>query len=233
MEAYTINPAAAGVAKGTQDIPVRIEAGRLLDDIKYALDVDLDYATAISRKLACLLAENKSTSMRADTRPGLAVWQRRKIERFIDQNLETSIAIDDLARLVSLSYSYFSRAFKDSFGLPPHAYVIKKRVDRAKTLVNATSESLSQIALLCGFADQAHFCRRFREHVGITPAAWRRLRFSPLAELPDQQAGALDVHGVETFREPAVDIGKQRERLPRPAVGFPDPGQADGGAQFP
>ena len=178
MEAYTVNPARAGAPGNAQDVPLQIEAGRLLDDIKSALDVDLAYATVICKRLACLLAENKSAPVRANAGAGLAVWQQRKVERFIDENLETTVAIDDLASLVSLSYSYFSRAFKDSFGLPPHAYVMKKRVDRAKALVDTTSDSLAQIALRCGFADQAHFCRRFREHVGITPAVWRRHRIA-------------------------------------------------------
>jgi AraC-like DNA-binding protein len=104
----------------------------------------------------------------------LAPWQKRKVQRFIDEGLEGALPVEGLANLVSLSASYFCRAFKETFGEPPHAYIIKRRVERAKTLMLATSESLSQIALACGLVDQAHLCRCFRQVVGMTPGAWRR-----------------------------------------------------------
>jgi AraC-like DNA-binding protein len=84
------------------------------------------------------------------------------------------LPVDTLAKLVSLSPSYFCRAFKESFGETPHAFVIRRRVERARTLMLTTSESLSQIALACGLVDQAHLCRCFRQVTGMTPGAWRR-----------------------------------------------------------
>ena len=69
--------------------------------------------------------------------------------------------------------SYFCRAFKDTFGDPPHAYIMRRRVERAQTLMLQTREPLSQIALACGLSDQAHLCNLFRRLVGQSPSHWR------------------------------------------------------------
>jgi transcriptional regulator GlxA family with amidase domain len=152
-----------------------IEAGRLLEDVRRALDIDFDTATKTAERLAALLAGKlRDDSCSSPARGGLAPWQKRKIQNYIDDKLEESLPVGVLAKLVSLSPSYFCRAFKESFGEPPHAYVIKMRVERAKMLMLTTSESLSQIALACGLVDQAHLCRCFRQVTGATPGAWRR-----------------------------------------------------------
>jgi AraC-like DNA-binding protein len=154
---------------------VAIEVGRLLDDVRRTLESDLGAATRTAARLAAFLASKCSDrALRYPARGGLAPWQKRKIEQAIEDGLENALPVESLARLVSLSSSYFRRAFKESFGEPPHAYIIKRRVERARTLMLTTSESLSQIALVCGLVDQAHFCRCFRQVTGMTPGAWRR-----------------------------------------------------------
>lgn len=104
----------------------------------------------------------------------LLPWQMRRVDGYIEQNLDSGIAIRQLAGLVSLSSSYFCRAFKGSFGEPPHAHIMRRRVERAQTLMLSTADSLSQIALACGLADQAHLSRLFRRIVGESPGLWRR-----------------------------------------------------------
>ena len=121
---------------------------------------------------------------------GLAPWQERKVENYIESALEGTLRVANLAELVSLSSSYFSRAFKGSFGAPPHAYIIKRRIARARALMLTTSESLSYIAVVCGFVDQAHLCRCFRQVLGTTPGAWRRRHASePQAVRPVGEIG--------------------------------------------
>jgi AraC-like DNA-binding protein len=110
----------------------------------------------------------------AVTRGGLAPWQVRRVTEYIEENLSSSIRLQDLAGIARLSHSHFCRAFKGSLGQPAHAYVMSRRVQRAQGLMLSTGESLSQIAALCGMADQAHFCKLFRRLVGETPNAWRR-----------------------------------------------------------
>jgi transcriptional regulator GlxA family with amidase domain len=80
-----------------------------------------------------------------------------------------------MGQLVALSKSHFSRAFQQSLGTPPMAYVAKRRVERAKLMMTSTRDRLTDIALACGFADQSHLNRSFRRIVGMSPGIWRRM----------------------------------------------------------
>ncbi|SMF53195.1 transcriptional regulator, AraC family [Azospirillum oryzae] len=104
---------------------------------------------------------------------GLAAWQVRRVAAYIDAHLASSIRNRDLAAAAKLSCGYFCQAFKDSFGCPPHAYIVRRRVERAKELLETTTTPLSQIALDCGFSDQSHFSRIFRRVAGEAPRLWR------------------------------------------------------------
>ncbi|QCG95408.1 MULTISPECIES: AraC family transcriptional regulator [unclassified Azospirillum] len=104
---------------------------------------------------------------------GLAAWQVRRVTTYIDDHLASSIRNRDLAAAAKLSCGYFCQAFKDSFGCPPHAYIVRRRVERAKELLETTTTPLSQIALDCGFSDQSHFSRIFRRVAGEAPRLWR------------------------------------------------------------
>ena len=105
---------------------------------------------------------------------GLASWQTRRTVAYIEANLASKVEICDLANVVALSRSHFSRAFKHSLGLPPMKYVVRRRVERAIAMISSTRQPLAEVALACGFADQAHLNRQFREIVGISPGRWRR-----------------------------------------------------------
>jgi len=105
---------------------------------------------------------------------GLAAWQASRTLAYIEANLASRMELADLANAVALSKSHFSRAFKHSVGWSPMEYVIVRRVERAKAMISSTKEALADVALACGFADQAHLNRRFREIVGISPGRWRR-----------------------------------------------------------
>ena len=105
---------------------------------------------------------------------GLARWQARKAITYIDSHLESRLDVRILAKLVSFSKSHFSRAFKQSLGLPPMTYVKMRRLERAKALMTSTNQQLTEIALICGFADQSHLNRSFRRVIGVSPGRWRR-----------------------------------------------------------
>ncbi|HCT06039.1 MAG TPA: AraC family transcriptional regulator [Pseudomonas sp.] len=147
-----------------------------LREILHSLEVSLDSDPSAARALLARVAQmvEARPAPPATAQSGLAPWQARKVRTHIDQNLDTAVAIGDLARMAGLSLGYFSKAFKRTFGQTPHAYVVGRRVEAAKTLMLTTREPLSQVAYQCGFADQAHFCRIFRKVADATPASWRR-----------------------------------------------------------
>lgn len=107
---------------------------------------------------------------------GLAPWKIRRLRAFVEEHLSDPIRIPDLSDLVGLSVPHFSRAFRQSFDEPPHAYVTQRRLDRARSLMLTSDLALIEVAVSCGFSDQAHFCKVFRRETGRTPAAWRRER---------------------------------------------------------
>jgi AraC family transcriptional regulator len=107
-------------------------------------------------------------------RGGLAPWQIKLALEYIDANLGSKLRLDEIAKLVGLSTSHFSRAFKVSRGFSPGEYISMARVNRARRMIDTTCEPLCQIAVDCGFADQPHLCKSFRRWVGVSPATWRR-----------------------------------------------------------
>jgi AraC family transcriptional regulator len=117
-------------------------------------------------------------NQRPTYRGGLAPWQVRSVTTHIDANLNTSLSCETLARLVRLSVSHFARAFKCTFGYSPHAFVMRRRMERAQGLMLKSNAPLAHIALECGFADQAHLSRLFLQFTRESPASWRRARAS-------------------------------------------------------
>src|ERR1700694_155905 len=109
-------------------------------------------------------------------RGGLAPWQVRKLTTYVEMHLDSEIVTTDLAALTKLSTFHFCRAFRESFNESPHTYVMRRRVERAQGLMLHSDVSLAQIAIDCGFADQAHFNKSFRRILGESPGAWRRAR---------------------------------------------------------
>jgi AraC family transcriptional regulator len=131
-----------------------------------------------AREVDCPVATEHEAPMPRVFRGGLAPWQVRRLSAYIDANLSTSLSCEILARLARLSASHFARAFKHTFGYPPHAFLMRRRVERAQGLMLKTNVPLGQIASECGFADQAHFSRSFLQFTGESPGSWRRARVS-------------------------------------------------------
>jgi AraC family transcriptional regulator len=108
----------------------------------------------------------------------LPVWWVRKVREYIDSHIAGPVFATDLGAHVGLSEAYFARSFKRAFGVPPHTFVIRRRLELAAQYMLQTDAPLSDIALQCGFVDQAHLSNRFRRATGVSPAAWRRLHGS-------------------------------------------------------
>ena len=149
----------------------------LLKDATGQLDKDHAALAHLSRAHALLASDTPNgitMPPRTGARQMLAPWQATRVKRYIEEHMEGGIRIDDLIALTRLSASYFFRAFKGSFGMSPHAYVVKMRIERAQTLLMTTDEQLCQIALAVGLTDQAHLSRLFRQQTGSPPGVWRR-----------------------------------------------------------
>lgn len=94
--------------------------------------------------------------------------------RFVRDNLDRTISLDDLAGEAGMSPSHFSRVFKDTVGTPPMQYVMAYRIEKALEMMRDPARTLGDIALACGFADQAHFSRSFKQIMGETPRQHRK-----------------------------------------------------------
>jgi AraC-like DNA-binding protein len=105
---------------------------------------------------------------------GLAVWQQDRAIELLHEHLDGDLALPDLAKECDLSPGRFMRAFKKSFGVPVHRYLLQKRIQAAKSMLSHSNKSLLTVALEVGFSDQPAFNRSFREIVGTSPGQWRR-----------------------------------------------------------
>jgi AraC family transcriptional regulator len=109
-----------------------------------------------------------------EVRGGLAAWQERTVVAYVEDHLAEPISLAKLAQLARLSPYHFSRAFKQSIGLPPHRFHTSKRVERAKTLLAKPARSVTDIGLTVGFSDTSSFTAAFRRTTGQTPSSFRR-----------------------------------------------------------
>ena len=104
---------------------------------------------------------------------GLAAWQQVVVAAYIQKHIGESITVRALARFVYLTSHCFSRAFKRSFGIPPHRYVIQQRIERGKTLLAGSAWSIAEIGLALGFTRTSSFSAAFRKITGIAPTEYR------------------------------------------------------------
>lgn len=113
---------------------------------------------------------------------GLAPWQLRRAEISMTENLSGQVPLSRLAEQCGVSVRHFARAFRQSTGVPPHQWLLNRRVEHAKELLPNSKLSLSTVALACGFGNQSHFTRVFSEAVCMSPGLWRRLQSAPSPE---------------------------------------------------
>ena len=110
----------------------------------------------------------------AQARGGLAAWQQRIVAEYIEEHLSEQISLATLAGLVRLSPYHFCRAFKQSFGVPPHRYHTGRRIERAKGLLARPLFSVTEIGLTVGFSETSSFTAAFRKATGLTPTGYHR-----------------------------------------------------------
>lgn len=133
------------------------------------------YIHALGTVLAHELVRlNAGTPPEASLRGGLASWQQRTVADYIEEHVADQISLSTLAQLARLSPYYFCRAFKQSFGMPPHRYHNSRRIEHAKMLLAKPASSVTDIGLTLGFSETSSFTAAFHRTTGFTPTAYRR-----------------------------------------------------------
>ncbi len=115
--------------------------------------------------------------MRPVSRPArgrLAPWQERRAREFLRASIKRGVALKEVARECGLSVGHFSHAFRRTLGVAPHKWLIEQRVLLSKEKLRDGRLALTDVAAECGFSDQSHLTRVFRQTFGVTPGAWRR-----------------------------------------------------------
>ena len=162
---------------GVDDEIIRQITASMLPALRSPEQISTLFADHVALALAAHVAHaygGMPNSLRI-VKGGLAPWQERRSKEILVANLAGNIPLAVIAEACGLSVSHFSRAFRKSTGSAPHAWLQQARVEHAMTLLRQRGQSLSEIALACGFVDQSHFTRVFTQRVGLTPGSWRRV----------------------------------------------------------
>ena len=166
-----------------RDIPVRLMDARgdgrwwsaLLTPPLSKSQIARSWAEAFvhSRPRISTLGDLPLTQPPSPGRGGLSPAVARRVCDYIEAHLEERIRLDDLAGMAGLSRDHFSRAFHQSVGMPPHGYLLRRRLEHVEQMLRETQLPLSEIALATGFSDQSHLARHFRRWAGMPPSSVR------------------------------------------------------------
>lgn len=98
----------------------------------------------------------------------------RAVQELIESRLDTDLTLQELAAEIGYSRSHFLRMFRATTGMTPHRYVLKRRLERARQLLEHIQLTIAEVAMICGFSSHAHLALAFRKEFGITPTEYRR-----------------------------------------------------------
>jgi AraC family transcriptional regulator len=134
------------------------------------------YADSMAHFLAVhlLMREARRPAAELESARPLSRRQMRVLDNYVSVNLATAVGLPELAALLSMGQNQLLRRLKMSTGMTPHHYVMRKRIERARTMLRENERSIAEVALEVGFSSQSHFSERFRALVGTTPGLYRR-----------------------------------------------------------
>jgi AraC family transcriptional regulator len=155
-----------------------------IEHIGWAIKADLEsggaggrlYRESLGTALAARLLQRhsrRSLPMR-DPQGGLSAWKLKQVISHIEDNLESELSLAEIAQVAGVSVSHLKTLFRRSTGTPVHQYILRRRVERAKLLLQDQNLSIAQIAFATGFAHQSHLARHMRKILGVTPAVARK-----------------------------------------------------------
>jgi len=159
-----------------QDSRLRRFMKILLREKRSAFQSGILFLDSIAIAMASYLVRHYSVtpSIERSFTGGMTPSILRRCIEFMETHLERDLQLRELAREAGISTSHFIRSFRQSTGKIPHQYLLRRRVERAKTVMRDQRASLTEVALACGFADQHHLARIFRRIAGVSPSSYRR-----------------------------------------------------------
>jgi AraC family transcriptional regulator len=205
--------------------PINLDFVYLVNSLAQLLDVarlEIERDREVAKKSLAIASSilrseiERHSGVRRSTPAGLAPWQASQVRAFINKNLHRTIHVRDLSFVARQSPAHFARSFKLTFGEPPHAYIVKRRLEKACHLMMTSFEPLSDVALSVGFSDQAHLNKLFRQAFGQSPANWRRERSvsgGPLNEdRTSRDSARTEQAPQEWLGNPIAQMGADRTR---------------------
>jgi AraC family transcriptional regulator len=159
-----------------EDATIGSTAAKLRQAIDAPAGANRLYAEALGVVLFHELVRLNSGAPRVEAavKGGLATWQQRVLTDYIEAHLSEQIPLATLARLTRLSTFHFCRAFKQSFGVPPHRYHTNRRIEQAKIMLAERKHSITEVGLTVGFSETSSFTAVFRKFTGQTPSRYHR-----------------------------------------------------------
>lgn len=156
---------------------------RQIEHIVRALEADLDagspagklFGESLVNALALHLQRRYSVTppKTMNLRGGLPSARLKRIQEYIEANLDREVALTQLAAIAGMGAHYFAELFKQSVGLSPHQYVLRRRIEYARKLLHNSNMRILEAGVRSGFSDQSHFTKIFRRMVGVTPTEYR------------------------------------------------------------
>lgn len=119
-----------------------------------------------------------AAAVRENLSGGLSGYKLRRVQEFINANLEEDLSLAELAEVADLSQFHFARAFRKSTGMTPQQYLMQQRIERAKQLLSKDDLPIVEVSLRTGFKNQSHFTTLFRKFTKLTPKLWRETKLA-------------------------------------------------------
>ncbi len=152
----------------------------LLEESKSETPAGKLYTDSLIQTMTLHLLKNYSNAaaVQENINGGLSGYKLRRVQEFINANLEEDLSLAQLAEVADLSQFHFARAFRKSTGQTPQHYLMEQRIERAKQLLSQDDLPIVEISLRTGFKNQSHFTTLFRKFTKFTPKLWREMKLA-------------------------------------------------------
>ncbi|RWM40285.1 MAG: AraC family transcriptional regulator [Mesorhizobium sp.] len=158
---------------GFRDSTIEMALQRIADELRYPDPIS---ATMVESQVAQLFVQlvRLNRNSRQPAKGGLSAFDLKRVMAMIESLSDDKLTLADLARELGISRFHFSRAFKQSTGMTPHAFIARRRLEQSADMLRSTNLSATRIAMECGFSSSSHLTTAFRRAFGANPIEFRR-----------------------------------------------------------